>query len=503
MPSALVADQLHGADSAYSAFRSLVAQSISKGLIVDHIPFTDFIPLAWEVIEPQTPLVGNWHIDCMAEHLEAVTLGQLTRLIISLPPRNSKSIITTVLWPVHSWISRPHLQFVSASYSGSLAVKHSLDRRRVMESPWFQERWGSVIQMQPDQNKKNEYENTARGHMVATSAQGTATGKGGDIVILDDFINPQQAESEAEREKAHNAFDTTFSSRLNDKKKGAFVVVAQRTHEEDLSGHLLKKGGWFNLELPAIAPKKTIIEFPLSKRKVVREPGDLLNPIREGKAELDQQRRDSGSRTFEAQWQQNPSSEHGNLFKRHWWRFYQGSPADMVQRMQIFIQTWDLAVKDTDQGSFVAGLVMGRAGANVYLFDSFHERVDFPHTIKAITAMCEKWPRTSHRLVEDKANGPAAIAQLKSKIAGLIPVQATGAKEVRMVAATGPVESGNVYLPDPTRFPWVEEFIEECAHAPAKPNDWPDAFSQGLTALLNAKVINDDLQEEPMFEGAA
>lgn len=502
MVSALVADQTEGTEEAYAAFRSSVARSMFEGLNVEEIAFSEFIPLAWEVIEPQTPFVPNWHIDCIAEHLEAVTLGQITRLIINIPPRNSKSIITTVLWPVHSWISRPWIQFVSASYSGSLAVKHSLDRRRVMESAFFQGRWGNVVQMREDQNKKNEYENTARGHMVATSAQGTATGKGGDIIILDDFINPQQAESEAEREKAHKAFDTTFSSRLNDKKKGAFVVVEQRTHEQDLTGHLLEKGGWVHLSLPAVAPARAVISYPLSKVEMVREPGDILNPKREGPKELEKQKRDSGSRTYEAQWQQNPSSETGNLFKRHWWKFYKENPQDIVQRLTIFIQSWDLAVKDTVDGSFVAGLVMGRVGADIYILDTCHERMDFPATIKAIQNVSNKWPRTTHKLVEDKANGPAAIAQLKKKVPGLIPVPAIGAKEVRMVAATGPVEAGNVFLPDPKRFPWVNDFIEECAHAPAKPNDWPDALSQGIAALLEARIVSEELEEEPMFEAA-
>ena len=139
----------------------------------------EFVRAAWPVLEPGTPYLSNWHIDAVSEYLEAVTAGQITRLLVNMPPRYGKSILITILWPVWEWIRRPETRWLFASYSGSLSVKHSVDRRTVIRSDWYQERWGDRYRLADDQNAKAEFSNDRRGVMVATSIGGTATGKGG------------------------------------------------------------------------------------------------------------------------------------------------------------------------------------------------------------------------------------------------------------------------------------------------------------------------------------
>jgi hypothetical protein len=194
-----------------------------------------FVQQAWAILEPQTPFLPNWHIDLISEYLEAVSAGQITRLVINLPPRYMKSLLVSVLWPVWEWLHTPHTRWLFASYSESLAAQHSLDRRTVLQSAWYQDRWGSRFQLTADQNEKTECRNDRRGSMTATSVGGTATGKGGNRIVVDDPHNPTQAESDRQREQANTFFLTTLSTRLDDKRDGAIVLVMHRLHTRDLT----------------------------------------------------------------------------------------------------------------------------------------------------------------------------------------------------------------------------------------------------------------------------
>ena len=173
-----------------------------------------FVEQAWPVLEPTTPFLPNWHIDLVCEHLEAITAGQTTRLLINLPPRYMKSLLVSVFWPVWEWISSPSRRWICVSYSDALSLKLSLDRRTLVQSEWYQARWGHTVQLSSDQNVKGEFRNTRQGVMVATSVGGSVTGKGGDRIIVDDLHNPQQADSDAQREAALRFFRETLSTRL-------------------------------------------------------------------------------------------------------------------------------------------------------------------------------------------------------------------------------------------------------------------------------------------------
>jgi len=158
-------------------------------------------------------------------------------------------LLASVLWPAWVWVRRPSTRWLFASYSAGLSGKHNVDRRTVLTSPWYRHRW--VLQLAGDQNQKSEFMNAARGHMIATSLGGTATGKGGEFIVADDLQNPEMAESAIERENVLRFFSETLSTRLDDKRRGRIVVIQQRTHQADLSGHLLAQGGWTHLCLPA------------------------------------------------------------------------------------------------------------------------------------------------------------------------------------------------------------------------------------------------------------
>ena len=157
-----------------------------------------FVEWAWPILEPGAPFQPNWHIDLLCEYLEAVTAGEIRRLVINIPPRYGKSLLVSVCWPCWEWIQRPSHRWLFTSYAEKLASRHAIDRRRLLTSDWYQRRWGHVVRLTRDVNAKLEYHNSRRGAMVATSVGGSVTGKGGNRIVIDDPHNPTEAESDDE-----------------------------------------------------------------------------------------------------------------------------------------------------------------------------------------------------------------------------------------------------------------------------------------------------------------
>ena len=379
-----------------------------------------FVEQAWPVLEPTTPFLPNWHIDLVCEHLEAITAGQTTRLLINLPPRYMKSLLVSVFWPVWEWISSPSRRWICVSYSDALSLKLSLDRRTLVQSDWYQARWGHTVQLSSDQNVKGEFRNTRQGVMVATSVGGSVTGKGGDRIIVDDLHNPHQADSDAQREAALRFFRETLSTRLDTPKTGAVVVVMQRLHEADLSARCLELE-YRHLCLPVEADVATDIVFPVSGRVVTRAPGHLLWPAREGPTELALQRRQLGSTAFDTQYQQRPAPAGGRLFKRAWFKFYDERP-----RGSTGLASWDMSFKGGPSNDYVVGLQAAREGADVYLVDRVKGQWDFTETCRQVVRLHGRYPQTQTTLIEEAANGPAIINVLTRQIAGIIPVRPDG-----------------------------------------------------------------------------
>lgn len=444
---------------------------------------SEYIKQAWPIIEPGIDYMHNWHIDAISEHLEAVTKGQIQRLVINVPPRYMKSIAVTVDWPTWTWIDNPYKRFISLSYSATLSKKHNLNRRDIIQSNWYQSQWGDKFRLKDDKNTQMNFENDKMGFMFATSIGGTLTGEGGDYIIVDDPHNPLQAQSKAERETAIEFFRTTLPTRLNDKKKGAIIVVMQRLHELDITGHVLKnEEGWEHLCLPGIAEKRMVVRMPISLKEIIREPGDILWPDREDKKEIERMKRSLGSYAFAGQYQQTPSPEEGNILNRSWWKYYHVLPAEPFDEI---IQSWDCSFKDKNSSDYVVGQVWGRIGARFYLLDQIRARMGVGATMQAIRNMTAKWPQTIAKYIEDKANGTAVIELLTREISGLIPVEPEGGKIVRAHAVSYLPEAGNVYLPAPEIAPWINDFVEEAASFPNGENDdQVDACTQALNKMM-------------------
>jgi hypothetical protein len=282
-----------------------------------HDDFQSFLRMVVATVSPGSRYQHNWHLDAIGAYLAACAKGEVKRLIINMPPRMLKSVTVSVAWPAWLMGHDPKTRIMAASYAQSLSIKHSLDCRLVMESRWYRDIFPKT-ELARDQNEKEKFVTTKRGHRIAVSVGGAATGEGGNILIVDDPLNPLQAGQRALRDAANRWFDHTFLTRLDDKKRGAIIVVMQRLHPEDLSGHLLKKGGWELLALPAIAPTRvTITQGGFMKQ---REEGEVLHAAREDAAMLAQVKRELGSANFNAQYQQAPLGEEAQLVQLVWFK---------------------------------------------------------------------------------------------------------------------------------------------------------------------------------------
>ncbi len=458
---------------------------LTKDYKLSEKSLSNFVKSAWPVLEPKNQYIHNWHIDLITEHLEAVTSGQLKRLIVNIPPRYMKSLCVSVMWPVWSWIRNPELRWIFASYSQSLSTKHSVDRRQLIQSNWFQDNWSKNFSLAEDQNQKTEFLNSKRGHMVSTSVGGTVTGKGADIIVVDDPHNPVEASSDVLRTKALEFFDQTLTTRLDNKKNGAIVVVMQRLHEEDLTGHLLEQKDWTHLCLPVLAEKKTIYSFPISNKTKQLNQNEPLFIERENYDELQKQKRALGSIAFAAQYQQQPSPAEGAIVKKEWFRFYDVTP----DKFDEIIQSWDMSFKDSENSDYVVGQVWGRIGANKYLLDQVRKKMSFTDTVKAFKDLTIKWPKAYRKLVEDKANGTAIISILKNQISGIVPINPTESKLARLSAISPQIEAGNVFLPNTKFKPWINDFLDEVLRFPkGKHDDQVDCMSQALDYLYTRQT---------------
>ena len=451
-----------------------------------------FVVRAFATVNPGTEFMDNWHIQYICECIEAAYFNSESRnIIINIPPRNLKSIICTVAFPAWLLGRDPSEQIMAASYSSKLSTKHSVDCRLIMESDWYRAAFPGT-KIARDQNEKSKYQTTKRGHRIATSVGGTATGEGGNVLLLDDPMNPQEALSDTERDGVNTWIDHTWSSRMNSK-DGMSLIIMQRLHEDDPTGHVMAENlGYEHIVIPQEATTETrLITFPISKIKLKREEGELLHEDRFDRKFIEMQKRKLGSYGYAGQYQQNPVPAGGGMFKYHWWQYYDSLPIvpDEV------IQSWDMTFKKTEDGSFVVGQVWLRKGANKYLVDQVRDRMDFPETVREFTRLTNRYPEALRKLVEDKANGCAIIDSLKEKISGIIPVGVEESKPARAAAYAVEVEAGNIYLPNPTIYPekkrMVEEFVEEHSRCPkGKYWDQIDSASQAVKHMSNLTMTD-------------
>lgn len=329
-----------------------------------------------------------------------------------------------------------------------------------------------------------------RGGVYSVGIGGALTGRPVDLLLVDDPLKGRkEADSPTYRDACKDFYTDTARTRLAP--AAPIVIIQTRWHEDDLSGWLLAgESGpeWRYINVPAQAETD---DDPLG-----RAPGEYLISAR-GRTAADWQatRRDVGSRTWAALYQGAPAPAEGGLFKRQHWRWYTAPKWERrpdgtmyVHSADEIIQSWDMTFKDTKASDFVVGQVWARYGADVYLLDQVRDRMDFPATTQAVKALSQKWPQSHAKLVEDKANGPAIIAQLQAVVPGLIPVTPKDSKYARASSVAPFVEAGNVHLPDPSLAPWVGDYVIEHTSFPnAAHDDQVDTTSQALNRLLGGQ----------------
>lgn len=464
------------------------------------------VDFAWPVLQPGTVFADNWHIHAIAEHLEAVTRGQIKRLLINMPFRMLKSTIISQSWPAWEWIEQPHLQYLTASYAKDVATRDAVDSRRIIESDAYQLAWGDKFKMTSDQNVKTRYENDKKGSRVVTATDAAGTGFGGNRIIVDDPVSALEADSPVKLATSIEWWKGTASTRLNNPESDAIVVVHQRLNQEDLTGYILANElslGWEHLVFPMRYDPELRKTTSLGYQDPRSKKGELLSPARLSEATVKEMETRLGSYHTDAQLQQNPGSREGTIFKKKDWLYYHTLPKDMAASMDEIIWSWDCSFKESLGSDPVSGLCIGRRGANKYLLDRVNDTMSFSKTKAAIENAATKLPfkrKLVATLVEDKANGPAVIDALEDVVAGLIAVTPQGGKVVRANAVQPQHEAGNFYLPSPTLpgYEWVNDFVELFAKFPGVPHDDDvDAWTQGVNWFTSRENF-----EEPSPEPA-
>lgn len=441
----------------------------------------DFVRLGWPVIEPATPYVHGRHIDVMCEHLEAVANGEIRRLIINVPPGTSKSTIVGVFFPMWIWGPRksPSSRFVGISHEQSLGIRDNLKCRRLVSNEWYQRLWPEV-RLTKDQNEKLNFENGATGfRLVATPSN--ITGKRGDVVIIDDPISVENANSETERERVNSWFQESLPSRMNDPERSAIVLVMQRVHERDPTGLILSKNwGWDHLMLPMrYEPERR------SRGEWRTRPGELLFPDRFPEHVVEELEATLGTYAAAGQLQQRPTPREGGLFKRSW---FADKFRDQVPKGARWCRAWDLAgtVKKTGNNpDWTAGLRMARVGSD-YFIDHVTRFQDSPGVVMGnIKSIAATDPTaTVIRLPQDpgqagKSQAENMVKQLAGYLVKVSPV--SGDKETRARPCAIQAEAGNVYI---IKGDWNEKFMDEiCTFPMAAHDDQVDAMSDAFNEL--------------------
>jgi hypothetical protein len=308
---------------------------------------TAFVEKVFTTINPGTPYRDNWHIGVMTTALQKVMRGDIRRLIINVPPRHLKSTVTTIAFPAWVLGHYPHKRIIAASYGSDLAIAHAQATRTVMQADWYKAVFPAVSLI--GKLTQEELHTSQHGGRFATSVGGPITGFGGDIIIVDDPIKPGEAASEAERKKANDWFDSSVLTRLDDPQTGAIIIVMQRLHEDDLTGHLLAKGGWEHICIPAEASQDLFYDF--AGRKIRFRAGNILNPKRISRDNLVELRRNMGSFAYSAQYLQEPVPADGNVFHWSWLRFFDLSEIDLAHTPYVF-QAWDVATTASSRVDF-------------------------------------------------------------------------------------------------------------------------------------------------------
>lgn len=455
---------LHKCNAAFS-------RSVNHVIANDYLSFLRY---SFTQLNPGQPFQPNWHIEAIAEYLNALERCELQRLIINMPPRSLKSLSTTVAWSSYLLGRAPSTRIITASYSAGISLKHATDVRALLGASRIRTAF-PALHILKGQNEKHKFMTTQHGFRLATSVGGTLTGEGGDVIIIDDPLNPAQAMSRSGRELANHWFDHTLATRLNDKRTGRILLVMQRLHADDLSGHLLNKGGWEHLCLPARAEQDIFID--IGAFTYTMNTDELLQPQRESADILHQIRLDLGSIAYNAQYLQAPVTETGSLIRREWLTLCDNPPER--SQCSLIIQSWDTAIKSGAAHDYSACATIGVCDHQYYLLDMVTVKAEYPELKRLIVSHAEAYTPDAI-LIEDKASGQSLLQDLRNNTSlALVAIMPKGNKLLRTARITPLLEAGGLRLVSKGR--WQEEFIKECLQFPhGVHDDQVDAMTQAL-----------------------
>ena len=419
------------------------------------------------------------HLNLMAEEIRAFSDGERQEykgLLVAMPPRHSKSETLSVWTPLWLLKRNPRMRVILAAYGAEKAIEWGRDARDFcLQNPDF------GLQLNPNVLAASGWQTVQGGGMWTAGVGGPLSGRGADVLIVDDpYKDAAEAYSKVIRDKVRAWFNTVALTRLE---PGGFICcIHTMWHQDDLINSLQRESlqgdglSFKTIILPAIAGKNDILG---------RRLGDALWPERYPVPKLEEIRRGMSPYEWSALFQQNPTPEDGASVLRQWWKFY--DPQDIqrhYEEAEQVIFSFDLALKETEQGSFNVGLVLARKGAKTRIIDFWRQRCDFPTSLQKVRVWAAKYPKAIAKVVEDKAAGPAIISTFAKEIVGVMPMRPTGSKLVRLQAVIPLIEAGNVELPHTDGCKWSAEIVDECASFPnGQYDDIVDTLSQGLRYL--------------------
>lgn len=480
--------------------RQIDMQEIAAGLTAD---LSTFMRQSWNIVEPETPLVWNWHYEYMCEWLTLVSSGEFKvrhpeklGIIINVPPRTGKSTFSSVIWPVWTWLQYPARRFLFASHSDTLAENHNNKRAWLLKSLYFKERFADRFKLVTCAGDMIRNDKTGQFHVTSVGAG--STGFGGMILVGDDLLDREKAFSKVAKAKANSWIDSSFSKMLDDQVRGVTVHISQRLAVDDPTGHLLgedKRTGspdhWIRIKIAREAVEEELYVFPISGQRYVRPKGDIL----QGKDRcppLVLTRLKSKAREWANQEQQEPTPDTGAIINPNWMRWYRAG--DTLPSFFRVIESIDCTFKAGDGTDMVAIHKYGLTGKRRVLLDRRTERLNYPSTKQAAKEMGrggqkvgwlkDPMPPANLLLVENKANGPALTDELRDDPEFSLTIieyePGRSSKTERFVAASSDVEAGLCYFPIDA--PWIGELrkvlTEYAGEGSVAFDDDCDAFSQ-------------------------
>lgn len=466
---------------------------------IQRMDFQAFVEGAFLALHPNKTYSRAWYVDAICWHLHRVRAGSMPRLIVNLPPRMLKSFIVSIAWPAFLLGHNPELGIICISYSDDLAKDLARQFRALMESDYYRRLFPK---MRVVQDSENQVTTAEHGYRLATSINGTLTGKGGDLIIIDDPLKAGAVNSESERKRVIDWYTSTLTTRLDDPAHSQIVLVMQRIHALDLSGYLLEGDDWTHLSLPGERrDEDQSVEIGEGVFHRFRE-GDLLDYDRLPGTVLEARSRELGTAQYHAQYLQNPVPPGGNIIKRDWLCYYDpGSPPYFYQ----VIQSWDIAAKIGLTNDWSVCVTLGVARDGYYVIDVTCLKREFPGLLQAAKELAQRY-RPARVLIEESSNGIALLqCMIKETRYPCLGIKPTQDKEARLNGVSGFFECGRVKFSKGAS--WLEEMERELLDFPnGKHDDRVDSLVQALAyardniddyslfAVISPEILKDERQ---------